>query len=108
MLGTSDAWSMSRSSHQPSDQAYYIEDCRISTLQTDVLATSVLLHTLKTDCLKSYKFTVFFCFQWTVVNHYILTDLIYHYRKQAMMLSVPTTSNHVNKTMDLCQYTVNT
>ena len=29
MLGTSDAWSMSRSSQQPSDQAYYIEDCLI-------------------------------------------------------------------------------
>ena len=30
MLGSSDAWSMSRLSHQPSDPAYYIEDCRIS------------------------------------------------------------------------------
>ena len=30
MLGTSDAWSMSRSSQQPSKPAYYIEDCRIS------------------------------------------------------------------------------
>ena len=29
MLGTSDAWSMSRSSHRPSEPAYYIEDCRI-------------------------------------------------------------------------------
>ena len=29
MLGTSDAWSMSRSSHRPSDPSYYIEDCRI-------------------------------------------------------------------------------
>ena len=29
MLGTSDAWSMSLSSHQPSEPAYYIEDCRI-------------------------------------------------------------------------------
>ena len=29
-LGTSDAWSMRRSSQQPSDPAYYIEDCRIS------------------------------------------------------------------------------
>ena len=27
--GTSDAWSMSRSSHRPSDPGYYIEDCRI-------------------------------------------------------------------------------
>ena len=26
MLGTSDAWSMSRSSHRPSDPAYHIED----------------------------------------------------------------------------------
>ena len=30
ILGTSDAWSMRRSSHQPSDPAYHIEDCRIS------------------------------------------------------------------------------
>ena len=30
ILGTSNAWSMSRSSHQPSDPAYYIEDCWIS------------------------------------------------------------------------------
>ena len=29
-LGTSDAWSMRGSSHQPSNSAYYIEDCRIS------------------------------------------------------------------------------
>ena len=28
-LGTSDAWSMSRSSHRPREPAYYIEDCRI-------------------------------------------------------------------------------
>ena len=32
MIGTSDAWSMSRSSHWPSDPAYYIEDCRILTM----------------------------------------------------------------------------
>ena len=30
MLGTSYAWSMSWTSHRPSDTAYYIEDCRIS------------------------------------------------------------------------------
>ena len=29
MLGTSDAWTMSRLSHRPSDPAYYIEDCGI-------------------------------------------------------------------------------
>ena len=29
ILGTSDAWSMSRSSHRPREPAYYIEDCRI-------------------------------------------------------------------------------
>ena len=29
MLGTSDAWSTSRSSHQPSEPVYYIEDCQI-------------------------------------------------------------------------------
>ena len=31
MLGTSDAWSMSRLSHRPSKPAYYIEDCWILT-----------------------------------------------------------------------------
>ena len=30
MIGTSDSWSMRRSSHQPINPAYYIEDCRIS------------------------------------------------------------------------------
>ena len=30
MLGTSDAWSMSRLSHGPSDPAYYIEDLRLT------------------------------------------------------------------------------
>ena len=30
MLGTSDAWWISRLSHRPSEPAYYIEDCRIS------------------------------------------------------------------------------
>ena len=29
MLGTSDAWSTSYLSHQPSEPAYYIVDCRI-------------------------------------------------------------------------------
>ena len=33
ILGTSDTWSMRRSSHRQSDPAYYIEDCRISTLK---------------------------------------------------------------------------
>ena len=30
MLGTSDTWLMSRLSYRPSEQVYYIEDCRIS------------------------------------------------------------------------------
>ena len=30
IFGTSNTWSMSHSSQQPSLQAYYIEDCRIS------------------------------------------------------------------------------
>ena len=34
ILGTSDAWSMRRSSHRLIDTAYYIEDCRISVLST--------------------------------------------------------------------------
>ena len=31
MLGTSETWSLSRSFHQPSEPAYYIEDCQILT-----------------------------------------------------------------------------
>ena len=36
MLGTSDAWSMSHLSHRPSNPAYYIEDCRISSWNTNL------------------------------------------------------------------------
>ena len=32
IFGTSDAWSMGRSSHQANDTEYYIKDCRISRL----------------------------------------------------------------------------
>ena len=32
ILGTSDDWSMRKSSHRPSKAAYYIEDCWISCL----------------------------------------------------------------------------
>ena len=32
ILGTSDTWSTSRLSHRPSEPAYYIVDCRISSL----------------------------------------------------------------------------
>ena len=35
MLGTSDAWSMSRSSQQPSKPAYHIEDCRICGIRAN-------------------------------------------------------------------------
>ena len=31
ILGTSEAWSVSHSSQRPSEPAYYIEDCRISS-----------------------------------------------------------------------------
>ena len=34
MLGTSDAWSMSRLSHRPNEPEYYIEDCWISDIDT--------------------------------------------------------------------------
>ena len=39
ILGTSDAWSMRRSSHRPSDSAHYIEDCLIFSM------TQLLWHT---------------------------------------------------------------
>ena len=34
--GTSDAWSMSRSSQRPSGPEYYMEDCRILGTATDL------------------------------------------------------------------------
>ena len=37
ILGTSDAWSMSRSSLRPSDPAYYIEDCWILDLRAYIV-----------------------------------------------------------------------
>ena len=36
MLGESDPWLMSRSSHRASDPAYYIEDCRIYSFWANV------------------------------------------------------------------------
>ena len=36
MLGTSDAWSMSHLSQQPTKPVYYIEDCWISKYKYDV------------------------------------------------------------------------
>ena len=49
MLGTSDTWSMSRWSQRPSNPAYYIEDCRIYSVdsiieqQLEVLTTRLLV-----------------------------------------------------------------
>ena len=37
ILGTSDSWSTIRLSHRPSNPAYYIEDCRISNVVTNLL-----------------------------------------------------------------------
>ena len=36
ILWTSDAWSMSSLSQRPSDQAYYIEDCRIFERESEM------------------------------------------------------------------------
>ena len=41
-LGTSDTWSMSRSSQRPSKPAYYIEDCRISYMYSNTLVHTSL------------------------------------------------------------------
>ena len=38
MHGTSDAWSMSCLSHGPSNPAYHIEDCRISSIEKAILS----------------------------------------------------------------------
>ena len=45
ILGTSDAWSMSRLSKRPSDPAYYIEDCRIFE-DCQILDLTVLIYIL--------------------------------------------------------------
>ena len=42
MLETSDAWTMSRLSHRPSEPAYYIEDCRISTSPFQLVSLHLL------------------------------------------------------------------
>ena len=42
MLGASEAWSMSRSSQQPRDPAYYIEHCRVLD-ETHLIATKLTL-----------------------------------------------------------------
>ena len=39
ILGTSDTWSMSHSSHRPIDPAYYIEDCRIFDIRSQFFLT---------------------------------------------------------------------
>ena len=36
MLGTSEAWAMIRSSQRPSNPAYYIENCQISTVTDSI------------------------------------------------------------------------
>ena len=43
MLGTSDAWSTSRSSHRPREPGYYIEDCRIFATSKNIPSTTWLL-----------------------------------------------------------------
>ena len=48
MLGTSEAWSLSRSSHRPSEPAYYIVDCWISVSSS---LTSLTVHTSMYKCL---------------------------------------------------------
>ena len=53
MLGTSDTWSMSCLSQQPSDPAYYIEDCRICRLELDTNYQIRTLH-YETPQLRSY------------------------------------------------------
>ena len=50
ILGTSDAWSMSRLAHQPSDPAYYIEDWLISK---GVDETHLIVQSLHATCYSS-------------------------------------------------------
>ena len=47
ILGTSDAWSMRRSSHRPINPAYYIEDCWISNLGFCFIETVHLMTLIK-------------------------------------------------------------
>ena len=65
MLGTSDAWSMSRSSHRPSNPANYIEDCRIFSgggVSSHIYLRSIASNvTLKAFCLMPYSFWQKFC-----------------------------------------------
>ena len=44
ILGTSDAWSMKRLFHQPSNPAYYIEDCWISKFCSKGVSAATILY----------------------------------------------------------------
>ena len=59
MLGTSDTWSMSHSSHRPSDPAYYIEDCWIFGL-LDSPKKRMKLTTLSIFFTQDSEFSSFF------------------------------------------------
>ena len=53
MLGTSDAWSMIRSSQRPSKPVYYIEDCQIFDLGFMPKGPPCIPHLLEGLCSKS-------------------------------------------------------
>ena len=94
MLGTSDAWSMSLSSHRPSKPAYYIEDCRIFKH----LATNLCLLSSK-PLTFSYSFSPFFC-----VNEIISHDLISNWIILVLEEFYTILSNVKHLARNLCTY----
>ena len=94
MLGTSDAWLMSRLSHRPSDQAYYIEDCRIFVVQYTVfdwVTDRLALRLIWSKC----------CLI-TFVSHGWVTDLLcrfvtaFHCRSELQFFSLTSTDDTIN------------
>ena len=80
MLGTSDAWSMSRSSHRPSEPAYYIEDCRISkasSYRTGYLDWCVDCEACRLESPNNAIFFYVVLYDWTEFLYVICTGKLY-------------------------------
>ena len=98
MLGTSDAWLMSRSSQRPSNPAYYIEDCRIfSDDQLTSLAKAEDL-TLKTFDLQSLASRSQQCFIKNVLYRMFFTNFTKNIKlKNILFLACSCTSKSIRK-----------
>ena len=71
ILGTSDAWSMSRLSQRSCDPAYYIEDCLIFVLCTGNLSLSSVYPDVKINWALSEELRV----NWDAPNYFFLIEI---------------------------------